>query len=83
MTLPFTWREVNELHALVTEPLDLLELLPTPQCDTSLMECSEISALGRPAHVGFGPALQTGMRQEEKQGQLFSHEVNVEAKYST
>jgi hypothetical protein len=58
MCLPLAWREVNEGHSLVTEPLDLLELLTAPQRNAALMESGQVGAFGRPAHVRFRPALQ-------------------------
>lgn len=55
--LPFTWREVDEGHALMAEPLNLLELLAAPQRNTTLVEGGQIGAFRRPAHVRLGPAL--------------------------
>lgn len=56
--LPFAGREVNELNALVAEPLDLLEFLSPPESNASLVKGSQVGALGRPAHVGLRPSLQ-------------------------
>lgn len=56
--IPLAGREINELNPLMTEPLDLLELLTAPQSNASLMECGQVGAFWRPAHVCLGPALQ-------------------------
>lgn len=55
---PLTRREVNQLHSLMAEPLNLLELLTTPQSNASLVECGQVGAFRRPAHVRFCPALK-------------------------
>lgn len=56
--LPLTWWEVDEWHALMAEPLNLFELLATPQCNATLMEGGQVGAFGRPAHIRLCPALQ-------------------------
>lgn len=55
--LPLTWREVDEGHTLMAEPLNLLELLAAPQCNATLVEGGQVGAFGRPAHVRLCPAL--------------------------
>lgn len=56
--VPLTGREIDELYPLMAEPLDLLELLTTPQSDASLVEGGQIGAFRRPPHICLGPALQ-------------------------
>ncbi len=55
--LPLTWREVDEGHTLMAEPLNLLELLAAPQCNATLVEGGQVGAFRRPAHVRLCPAL--------------------------
>lgn len=54
---PLTRREVDEGDALMAEPLNLFELLTTPQCNTPLVEGGQVGAFRRPAHVRLRPAL--------------------------
>lgn len=41
----------------MAEPLNLLELLSTPERDASLVKGRQVGALGGPAHVRLRPAL--------------------------
>lgn len=41
----------------MAEPLNLFEVLTTPQCNTTRMEGGEVGAFRRPAHVRLRPAL--------------------------
>lgn len=41
----------------MAEPLNLFELLTTPQRNTALVEGGQVGAFRRPAHVRFRPAL--------------------------
>lgn len=67
-SIPFTGREVNKLHPLVTKPLNLLELLSTPKCDASLVERSQVGSLRGPTYIGFCPSLD----QKKKYMQRFN-----------
>lgn len=42
----------------MAEPLNLFELLTTPQCNATLVEGGEVGAFRRPAHVRLRPALR-------------------------
>lgn len=55
---PLTRREVDQLHSLMAEPLNLLELLTTPQSNAPLVKRGQVRAFRRPAHVCFCPALK-------------------------
>lgn len=41
----------------MAEPLNLFELLTTPQRNTTLVEGGQVGAFRRPAHVRLRPAL--------------------------
>lgn len=41
----------------MAEPLNLFELLAAPQCDSSLVERSQVGTFRRPSYVRLCPAL--------------------------
>lgn len=59
---PLTRGEIDQLHSLMAEPLDLLELLAAPQRNASLMERGQVGAFRGPADVRFRPALKEKRR---------------------
>lgn len=74
--LPLTWWEVDQGHALMAEPLDLLELLAAPQCNATLVEGGQVCSFGRPAHIRLCPALHRDTKTSSVSKQSTTVDLN-------
>ena len=64
MYIPFTGREINDLHSIMAEPGLTLKLGPAPQSHALSVHGGQVGPMGRPADIRVSPVLQSHMHTQ-------------------